>query len=57
MEWSELTGLRLKQIMSDERTVVQCISEQRDSFWLVDDLGCVNLATEVIISLARLTKS
>jgi hypothetical protein len=57
MEWSDLTGLRLKQIMSGQRTVVQCISMQIDYFWLVLDLGCVYLATEGIISLAPLTKS
>jgi hypothetical protein len=57
MEWSDLTGLRLKEIMPGQRTVVQCISMQIDSFWLVLGLGWVYLATKGIISLACLTKS
>jgi hypothetical protein len=57
MEWSELTGLRLKKIISGGRTVVQCSLKQRDSFWMVLGLGWDYLATEGFISLARLTKS
>jgi hypothetical protein len=55
MEWSELTALRLKQIISGWRTVVQWISKQMDSFGLVLGLGWDYLATEGIISLARLS--
>jgi hypothetical protein len=57
MELSELNGMRLKQMMSDRRTVCQCISNQIYSFRQVLGLGCVNLGTEDIISPARLTKS
>jgi hypothetical protein len=57
IELSELTGLRLKQIMSGQKTVVQSTSMQIDSFWLLLDLGSVYLATEGINSLARLTES
>jgi hypothetical protein len=57
MEQSELTTMRIKQIMSGGRTVVQRISNQIDSAWQVLGLGCVNLAIESIISLARPTKS
>jgi hypothetical protein len=54
MEWSDLTGLKSKQIMSGRSTVVQYISKQMDSFWQVIGPGSVYLATEGIISLARL---
>jgi hypothetical protein len=57
MEWSDMTGLRLKEIMSGRRTVVQRNLMQIDSFWLVLGLVWVYLATEGIISLASLTKS
>jgi hypothetical protein len=57
MEWSDLTRLKSKQMMSGGKTVVQYISKQIDSFWQVLGLGSVYLATEGIISLARLTES
>ncbi len=57
MEWSDLTRLKSKQMMSGGKTVVQYISKQIDSFWQVLGLGPVYLATEGIISLARLTES
>jgi hypothetical protein len=57
MKWSDMTGLRLKQIMSGRSTVVQRNLMQIDAFWMVLGLGWVYLATEGIISLASLTKS
>jgi hypothetical protein len=57
MKWSDMTGLRLKQIMSGRSTVVQRNLMQIDAFWMVLGLGWVYLATECIISLASLTKS
>jgi hypothetical protein len=53
-----MTGLRLKQIISGGRTVLQHTSKQIYSLWLVLGLGWVYLATEDIISPAGgLTKS
>jgi hypothetical protein len=47
MKWSELTGLRLKQILSGGKTVVQCTSNlQTHLFWLDLGLGWVFAATE-----------
>ena len=57
MEWSELTGLRSKQIGYGQRTVVQSTPKPIDFFQQVLGLGRVYLATEGIISLASLTKS